>query len=92
MSVKVGKFQCVDFAAFECLSSPLNAGRLGRWSVLSARLPPADLPQLAARGLTCSVLPFLMYFVSWSVVAPLALLGWAAVVVVGGLVHKVTGR
>ena len=63
-----------------------------RWSVLSARLPAADLPQLASRGLTCSVLPFLLYFVSWSLVTLLALTVWTAVLLVGRLVHKLAAR
>ncbi|KAF0313639.1 GPI inositol-deacylase [Amphibalanus amphitrite] len=72
------------------MPSQLLTSLLG-WSFLSSRLPPADLPQLAARGLSCSVLPFLLYFVSWAVVWLLSLIGWAAVAFVGGLVHRVTG-
>ncbi|XP_043245683.1 GPI inositol-deacylase-like [Amphibalanus amphitrite] len=73
------------------MPSQLLTSLLG-WSFLSPRLPPADLPQLAARGLSCSVLPFLLYFVSWAVVWLLSLVGWAAVAFIGGLVHRVTGR
>jgi len=60
------------------------------WSFLAARLPAPDLPSLTARGITCSVLPFLMYFVSWGLVAVVSVTAWALVMVTGKLVHKLT--